>query len=159
MRLSRDQVFDLIELVGKAVSTARQRPVDASWLDDVSPGWLRRLPKPKKPPEGDPWGLFEGSSWEGGDSERTDLAAVAPGADDFGFAGQEKAQARRNQRDFGDGVSCQLWEIQRQLRFKITTVTDVLDQLRRLCDSLGSQGYISKGWARSVRAVIDRCCL
>lgn len=158
MRLSREQVFDLVELVGKAVSTARQRPVDASWLDEISPGWLRRLPKPEKPPE-DEFGLFEGSSWQSGSPEQTDLEAVAPGAGDFGFAEPEKRQARRSQREFGDGVSRQLWDIQRQVQFKLTTVTDALDQLRRLCDSLGSLGYISKGWARSVRLVIDRCCL
>lgn len=157
MRLSREQLFDLVELIGKAVATARQRPVDASWLDEISPGWVRRLPEPKKPPE-DEFGLFEGSSWQDGGAAM-DLEAVAPGAEDLGFSEVEKRPARRNQRQFGDDVSCRLWAIQRQVQFKETTVTDALDQLRSLCDSLGHLGYISKGWARSVRNVIDRCCL
>lgn len=159
MRLSRDQLFDLVELVGKAVSTARQRPPDKSWLDEAAPGWLRKLPKPKEPPK-DEYGLFEGTPWASGEeSEATDLDTVAPGAGSFGFAEPEKRKARKNQHEFGDFVSCRLWEIQRRVRFKITTVTDALEDLRRLCDSLGRQGYISKGWAKSLRCVIDRCCL
>jgi hypothetical protein len=168
MRLSRDQVFDLIELVGKAVATARQRPVTQDWLDEISPKWLRDIPKPKPNPKAhtpgqDEFGLFDGSPWssEEADSERTDLSTVVPGAADYnmGFSEVEKKTARRNQREFGDDISCRLWEIQRRMRFKLSTVTETLDQLRELCDWLGRKGYISKGWARSVRAVIDRCCL
>lgn len=159
MRLSREQFYDLVELVGKAVSTARQRPVDEAWLDDILPGWVKRLPKPKRrPPSQDEFGLFEGSSWsDDGESERTDLRTVVPGAEDVGFSGPERRKARRNQNEYGDGISCQLWSLQRQVSFGDISVTDGLEQLRELCEQIA--GYISPGWARSVRAVIDRCCL
>ena len=163
MRLSREQLFDLVELVGKAVSTARQRPVDASWLDEITPGWLRGRPKPpppRKSPGNDEFGLFNGTPWEAqDDSERTDLSTVVPGAEDFAFAEPEKRKARRNKNEFGDDVACRLWEIQRQVRFRLSTITDALEDLRQLCAYLGESGFITRGWATTVRSVIDRCCL
>lgn len=163
MRLSREQLFDLVELVGKAVSTARQRPVDESWLDEITPGWLRGRPKPNPPqksPGNDEFGLFDGSPWEAqDDSERTDLSTVVPGAEDFAFAEPEKRKARRNKNEFGDSVACQLWEIQRRVRFRLSTVTEALEDLRRLCSDLGKIRFITPGWGAMVRAVIDRCCL
>jgi hypothetical protein len=163
MRLSREHFFDLVELVGKAIATARQRPVDASWVDGISPGWLQGRPKPKPPlksPGNDEFGLFNGTPWAGlEDSERTDLETVAPGAGDFGFAEPEKRKARLTKDDFGDSAARQLWEIQRQVRFKLTTVTDGLDQLRALCDRMQAVQFVSAGWSTMVRAVMDKRCL
>jgi hypothetical protein len=163
MRLSREQLFDLVELVGKAVSTARQRPVDASWLDEITPKWLQDRPKPKPPlksPGNDEFGLFDGTPWSAQeDSERTDLSTVVPGAEDFAFSEPEKQKAKRNKNGYGDDVACQLWEIQRRVRFRLSTVTEALDDLRQLCDRLGQIRFITSGWATMVRSVIDRCCL
>lgn len=163
VRLSRERFFDLIELVGRAVATARQRPVDESWLDDFAPGWLKGRPKPEPRPESpseDEFGLFDGSPWADrqDDSARTDLDAVAPGADaKFGFSEVERRKARRNRNEYGDSVASALWTLQREVAFRRLSVTDGLDELRRICDRLA--GFISPGWAKSVRAVIDRCCL
>jgi hypothetical protein len=161
MRLSREQFFDLVELVGKAVVTARLKPADDSWLDEMVPGWLRAK-KPRRNPKAhtpgqDEFGLLDGTPWSSqeDESERTDLVAVAPGAGDFGFAAVERARAERAKREFGDGVSTELWTIQRKVSLGGYTVTEGMTLLMELCRRL-SRMFISEGWANTLTRIIDR---
>lgn len=154
MRITRDYFFDMVELVGRAITTARQKPADDSWLDGMIPRWM---PKPKAPPKPaqDEFGLFSGTPW--GDSERTDLSSVVPGAqDDFGFSVVERKEASRNKHDYGDSISCELWEIQRQVRFKEIGVMEGLKDLQQLCRRL-ARNFISAGWANRLTQIIDEC--
>jgi hypothetical protein len=163
MRLTKDYCFDIIELVGKAVSTARMRRVTAKDIESLAPPWLRailealRPPPPERKPGQDEFGLFEDSPWEGQyqeDSARTDLSSVVRGAEDFQTSPVEEKVFRREWDIFGDSVSCRLWEIQRRLRFKIVGVQDTLKDLAELCRGLPN-GYISKGWGNRLIDIID----
>lgn len=139
MRLSRDQFFDLVELIGKAIATGRKKPADESWLEE------RMFQKPE--PDQDPYGLLQGTAWASGKGEN------------FGFAVPEKTRARRTKNAYGDAVAARLWDIDRQVRFRMLTVTDGLDRLRELCDGLKLLKFISAGWAQTLRAVMDKRCL
>lgn len=162
MRISRDWLFDLIELVGRAITTARSKPADGAWLDEMGAPWIRKRPR-KKPPEPrigqDEYGLFDGTPWSQdrgneGESERTDLATVVPdSAENFSLQGAEHQKAKRAKHEFGDGIACELWELQRQVRFKETGVMDALKDLQQLCRRLA--GFISEGWANRLTQIID----
>lgn len=157
MRLSREQFFDLVELVGKAITTARKKPAGEDWLEEISPRWIRdKNPKAHTPGQ-DEFGLFDGTPWSSLEdhSARTDLEAVATGAGDFGFSPVERAKADRAKREFGDTVSCQLWEIQRQVRFRLIGVTEGMTQLMELCRRL-ARHFISEGWANQLVRILDR---
>jgi len=158
MRISREYFFDLTELVGKAITTARKKPADQSWLDDMIPRWM-----PKPPPEEihkpgqDEFGLFSGTPWAStSDSERTDLSTILSQDPGFGFGPLEKKKAEKSKQDYGDSISCELWELQRQVRFKEIGVMDALKDLQTLCRRL-SKHFISEGWARRLTQIIDEC--
>ena len=160
MRISREYLFSMIEFVGKAIATARSKPADGAWLDEMGAPWIRKRPekKPREPlPGQDEFGLFDGTPWsqdEASDSERTDLATVVPdSAENFGFGPTERQKAARAKHEFGDQISCKLWELQRQVRFKETGVMDGLKDLQQLCRRLA--GFISEGWANRLAQIID----
>jgi hypothetical protein len=138
MRLSREHFFDLVELVGKALASSRTKPADDSWLDE------NLLFPHEKQENQDPYGLFEGSSWKDG-------AGRLPGLVD--------RRAQRSKNEVADSMAATLWDIHRQVRFKLTTVTDGLDQLRELCDRMLAVKLVTSGWSTMVRTVIDRRCL
>jgi hypothetical protein len=164
-RISREYVFDLLELVGKAVSTARKKAAGPKWdLDEQIDLFLRRwsiAPAEideycRKAAEEDEYGLFEGSSWrdsaagvEGSVDERENRRDYSP----WGSEAFEQRKAQRHYDDFGDSVSCSLWELQRRLRFKELGVRDALKELQEQCHRL--RGYISTGWANRLAAIID----
>lgn len=162
MRISREYLFDMLELVGKAISTARSKPADESWLDELLPGWIRdRKPRknPKAHTEGhDEFGLFDGTPWssaEEDDSRRTDLSTVVPGSkDDYGFGPLERKKASRTKHEYGDMIASELWNLQRQVRFKEVGVLDGLKDLQQLCRRL-AKWFISEGWARRLTQIID----
>lgn len=161
MRISREYFFDLTELIGKAIATARSKPADGAWVDEMGAPWIRNRPRkatPKKPQPGqDEYGLFEGTPWSSGrdeDSERTDLSTVVPeSVESFGFGPTERQKARKNKREFGDGIACELWHLDRQVRFKEIGVMDALKELQQLCRRLA--GFISEGWANRLTQIID----
>lgn len=160
MRISREYYFDLVELVGRAITTARSKPADGAWLDELGAPWIRKRPRKKPPcpkPGQDEFGLFDGTPWsqdEVSESDRTDLATVVPdSAEDFGFQGAERRKAQRAKHEFGDRVACELWELQRQVRFKEMGVMDALKDLQQLCRRLA--GFISEGWANRLTQIID----
>lgn len=157
MRLSREYAFDMIEMVGKALSTARSKPADASWIDGMVPGWLRKKlppppPDPAEPPE-DEYGLFTESGWK--DSDAGGGAVHAGGDEDLGFSVVEKKKARRNKHKYGDMYSCRLWELQRKLSFKHSSPQGTLKDLLLLCREIA--GFISCGWANRLVQIIDTC--
>lgn len=161
MRISREYLFDMIELVGKAISTARAKPADDAWLDELLPGWIRKRPPPRKNPKAhtaghDEFGLFDGTPWSSQDDspERTDLSTVVPGSkDDYGFGPVERKKASRSKHEYGDQVASELWHLQRQVRFKEVGVMDGLKDLQQLCRRLA--GFISEGWANRLTQIID----
>jgi len=158
MRISREYFFDMVELVGRAITTARLKPADDSWLDGMIPKWMPKPPPPEiHKPGQDEFGLFSGTPWAStSDSERTDLSTIVPSAQaDFGFSPVERKEATRNKRDYGDSISCELWEIQRQVRFKEIGVLEGLKDLQELCRRL-SRHFISAGWANRLTQIIDQ---
>lgn len=159
MRISREYFFDMVELVGKAITTARRKPADKSWLDGMIPKWMPKLPPEEiHKPGQDEFGLFSGTPWAAThDSERTDLSTILSGLDpQYGFGPVEKKEAERAKHDYGDSISCQLWEIQRQVRFKEIGVTEGLKDLQQLCRRL-AKTFISEGWANRLTQIIDEC--
>lgn len=156
MRISRDYVFDMIDLVGRSLTTARKKPATMDfWLDPFEGLFGARFEKELEEARGteDEWGLFEGSSWKE-PSSRTDLARVAPGAQDFQMSPVEKEKAEKNKHFEGDSISCRLWEIQRQLSFKLSSVRDCLKDLQILAASIATR-WISPGWGSRIRTIID----
>jgi hypothetical protein len=161
MRISRDYFFDMVELVGKAITTARKKPADESWLDEMLPRWMPRPPKPKEEihkPGQDEFGLFTGTDWASTeDSDRTDLSTIVPDSGvNFGFGPTERRKASRSKHEYGDSISCELWELQRKVRFKEVGVMDALKDLQALCRRL-AKAFISEGWANRLTQIIDEC--
>ncbi len=156
MRISRDYVFDMIDLVGRALTTARKKPASMDfWLDPLEGLFGKRFEKELEEAKGteDEWGLFEGSTWEE-PSARTDLARVAPGAEDFQMSPVERVKAEKNKNHEGDMLSCRLWEIQRHLSFKLSSVHDCLKDLQVLAAAIAKR-WISPGWGDRLRTIID----
>lgn len=170
MRLSREYFFDIAELVGKAITTARKKEAGPEWnMDEQLEIFMRRWDIEIDPAiekaiqneakaEDDRWGLFETSGWkdsaqdgrEGPIDERENRRQYSK----YGSEKFEQKKAQRCYNDFGDGVSCNLWELMRQVRFKETRVVDALKDLQRLCHQIS--GYISKGWASRLAQIIDQ---
>jgi len=161
MRLTREYAFDMIEMVGKAVVTARKKAVTMRDIDGLVPPWLKdilRRSRPEPSPGQDEFGLFGESPWAAqyeSDSERTDLASVVPGAEDFQTSPVERKMIQREWDSYGDSIACELWQIQRKLRFKTVGVQDTLKDLQALCYRIRS--FISKGWANRLAQIIDAC--
>lgn len=167
MRISREYFFDLCELIGKAVTTARKKAAGPEWdmdeqieilarrwsidLDEVD----RRIREEAE--KEDQYGLFGGSDWKDSAQDGVDGAVdERENRREYSSYGSEKFEQRKAQRcynDFGDGVSCRLWELMRQVRFKETKVVDAMKDLQGLCNGLG--GYISSGWGNRLAQIID----
>ena len=119
MKLTKEYAFDMIEMVGRAVATARQKQVTPETLDGMTPKWLKDLfkgrGKPRHKPGQDEFGLFEGSPWESQyrESDNADLENVIPGVDGFSFTEVERRKLQREWDQYGDAIACQLWELQK----------------------------------------------
>ena len=167
MRLTREYAFDMIELVGKAVTTARKKDKDAGpeWDMDAQlqrfiDRWaIKENPLDKAVRESagsgdDQFGLFQDTDWKD-NGEGTVSDQEQERYSEWGSEEYEQRRARRYRKEFGDAVSCRLWEIQRQLRFKEAGVQDTLKRLQSLCNDLAK--YISTGWATRLANIIDSC--
>lgn len=169
MRLSREYFFDIAELVGKAITTARKKQAGPEWdMDEQIEMFLRRWQieidpvekaiREEAKAEDDRWSLFESSGWK--DSAQDGQKGAVDEREnriEYSKWGSEKFEQRKAQRyynDFGDGISCRLWELMRQVRFKETRVVDALKDLQYLCHQL--RGYISTGWASRLAQIIDQ---
>jgi hypothetical protein len=167
MRISREYFFDLCELIGKAVATARKKAAGPEWdmdeqleifarrfainLDEVD----RRIREEAE--KEDTYGLFRTSGWKDSAQDGVD-GAVNERENRLQYSewGSERFEQRKAQRcynDFGDGVSCRLWELMRQVQFKETRVMDAMKDLQNMCSGL--QGYISAGWGNRLSQIID----
>lgn len=169
MRISREYFFDFCELVGKAITTARKREAGPAWNMDeqleiffrkweVDRDEIDRRIREEAKNEDDRFGLFDESGWKdsAGDGQEGAIDE-RENRKEFSKWGSEKFEQRKAQKfynDFGDGASCQLWELMRQVRFKETRVVDALKDLQHLCHQLAGH-YISAGWANRLAAVID----
>lgn len=168
MRLSREYFFDMCELVGKAITTARKKKAGPSWdmdeqLEIFFRKWeidrdeVERRIRAEAKEEDDRFGLFEASSWrDSAQDGQMGPIDERENRQEYSKYGSEKFEQRKAQKfynDFGDGVSCRLWELMRQVRFKETGVVDGLKELQGICGQL--VGYISAGWANRLAAIID----
>lgn len=145
MRLSREQFFDLVELVGKAIVTARQKPADVSWLAGLAPGWLRKKELEEEPKE-DVYGLFSGTAWVEDQEKKRSI---------YEFSVMGRAKVERAKKAYEDSISCELWQIDRGVRFRKLPVTEGMTQLMELCRRL-SKHFISEGWANLLVRILDR---
>lgn len=166
MRISREYFFDLCELVGKAITTATQKEAGPKWdmeeqLECFARRWSLDLDavdrKIREAHKEDEYGLFEESGWKDSAQDGTDSAVdERENRRAYSRYGSERFEQRKAQRcynDYGDTVSCHLWELMRQVRFKETRVVDAMKDLQRLCNGLG--GYISSGWGNRLAQIID----
>jgi hypothetical protein len=163
MRLTREYAFDMIELVGKAVSTGRLKEADRTWDLDEQMGLFARRWRLKLDPveeavkEADreySESLFGGTPWA---DEGEGPLSEHPG-DKYSEWGSERFEQRRAKREkdsYGDGVACRLWELQRRLRFREIGVQETLKSLQTLCSQLHSVKFISAGWASRLAQIID----
>jgi hypothetical protein len=168
MRISREYFFDMCELVGKAVTTARKKEAGPSWNMDeqleiffrkwkIDADKVDRAIREEAKEEDDRWGVFKESGWK--DSAQDGQGGPIDEREnrqEYSKYGSEKFEQRKAQKfynDFGDGVSCRLWEIMRQVRFKEIGMVDGLKELQRICNDLA--GYISAGWANRLAVIID----
>jgi hypothetical protein len=165
VRITREYVFDMIEMVGKAITSARAKKdkagpewdldgaIDAlihRWMEERDP--LARKIREAAKNEDDRWGLNLG--WT--DSEPGGGVDDAP-REKFSEWGSEKFEQRRAAAcydDFGDSLSCRLWKIQRQLSFKDIGVQEAFTQLIELCERAACVRYITKGWANRLLAIL-----
>lgn len=167
MRITREYVFDMIEMVGKAVSGARAKKGKAGpewdldehlgrilrrWAEDNDP--LARKIREAARNEDDRWGLKTG--WV--DSQQDGQGSIDDRPrerySEWGSEAFEQRRAARGYDQYGDAVSCRLWKIQRRLSFRETGVQDALKCLIELCEQMGASGYLSKGWANRLMAIL-----
>jgi len=168
MRISREYFFDLVELVGKAITTARKKPAGPEWnmeeqlrtfmrRHEIEEDDLDRAVREAADREDDRWNVFGESGWKDSAQDGNDGAVDArPERKAFSRWGSEAFEQKKCQREkdeFGDGISCQLWELQRQVRFKETKVVDAMKDLQHLCHRLA--GFISAGWGNRLAQIID----
>jgi hypothetical protein len=167
MRITREYIFDLIELVGKAVVTARKKAAGPEWdLDEqvarfidrwrLNRDRIEKAVQEEAAAENNHWGLDLGG-WKDSTENGTAGSLDDRPRETYSRWGSEAFEQRRAQREydfFGDAAACSLWEIQRRLRFKETGVMDSLKDLQGMCDNLRT--YISTGWANRLAAIIDQ---
>lgn len=166
MRVTRDWLFDYIELVGKAIAGVRSRRAGPEWdLDDLISGFIdrwrmnrdriERSIEREAQEEDDHWGL--GIDWKDSADDGTSGPLGDRPRKEYSRWGSEAFEQKRAQGyydDFGDAISCRLWEIQRRLRFKEMGVLDTAKELQEMLHKL--KGYVSAGWANSLAAIIDQ---
>src|SRR5262249_37320669 len=121
MRISREYFFDLCELIGKAITTARKKAAGPDWdMDEQLEIFFRkwaidrdevdRRIREEAAEEDDRFGLFGDSGWKDSAQDGTDGAVdERENRREYSKWGSEKFEQRKAQRcynDFGDGVSC-----------------------------------------------------
>jgi hypothetical protein len=132
MRITRDYVFDMIEMVGRAIAASKEKPAPVKeWTLE---GMLGDDPDEKA----DEWGVIAECGW------RTPRQRAL------------ERDARQNRRDMAFGVSASLCKLQKDLQFKRVGVTEALKDLQRICES-AKHGLISKAWANQIARIIDTC--
>lgn len=162
MRITREYLFDMVEMVGKAVATARRRQADDSWLmDDILDMMIRKSELTEsmvdEEAQKEDWGVVDDSQWKSKDDaqtkeERLDLDKngwSVYGADQF-----EMKKAQKEKDDFGEVVAWQLRSLQRAVAFKDIGVIEGLKRLQELCHRF-RKTFISEGWANRLAAIID----
>jgi hypothetical protein len=169
MRITKEYVFDMIEMVGKAVANARAKSDKAGpewdfwgsvesmvrrWMDEKDP--IARKIKAAAEAEDDRWNLETG--WKDSAQDSVDGQVAEPQYretySEYGSEKFEQRTAKREYKEFGDTVSCRLWKIQRELSFGDSGVHDALKDLIRLCEWMGGLNYISKGWANRLLVIL-----
>ncbi|SRR5579871_1982026 len=168
MRITREYFFDLCELVGKAITTARKKQAGPQWnMDEQLAIFFRkweidmdevdRAIQESAEAEEDHFGLFEGSGWkDSAEDGRKGPVDEPEKRETYSRWGSEKFEQRKAQRyydAYGDQVSCRLWQLMREVRFNETKVTDAMKDLQHLCNRLS--GYISTGWGNRLAQIID----
>jgi hypothetical protein len=167
MRITKEYVFDMIEMVGKAVTNARAKKdkagpewdLEASldcmirrWMDDQDP--LAKRIKEAASNEDDRWNLQTG--WV--DSQADGQGSLDDGPretySEYGSEKFEQRKAKRGYDQYGDQISCKLWKINRRLAFGDIGVQDALHKLITLCVEMGHVKYISRGWADRLAAIL-----
>jgi regulator of RNase E activity RraB len=131
MRITREYVFDMIELVGKAVQTARKKEAGPEWDMDYQ---IQKF------------------------CERHELSPLEQAIKEsvgIQYEDYDSGKAKRAKHDFGDAVSCELWAIQRELSFKMIGTQDAIKRLQSLCNRLAR--FISAGWGTRLANIIDTC--
>lgn len=167
MRITKEYVFDMIEMVGKAVTNARAKKGKAGpeWdLDQALNGMIRRWMEDQDPlakrireaanNEDDRWNLQTG--WVDSQSDGQGSLDDRP-RETFSQYGSEKFEQRKAVRgydQYGDAISCKLWKIQRELSFGDIGVQVALHKLVSLCSEMALTKYISKGWADRLSAIL-----
>jgi len=165
MRITREYLFDMVELVGTAVATARRRQADDSWLiDDMLDFMIRKYDLTEtmvdEEAQKEDWGVVDDSQWKSKDEastkeERLDLDKN--GWSVYGAEGFEMKKAQKAKDEFGEVVAWQLRTIQRAVAFKDIGVIEGLKRLQELCNHL-RKTFISEGWANRLAAIIDSSC-
>jgi len=164
MRITREYVFDMIEMIGKAVATARKRQASDYWLiDNLMDFFVRRYdiaePMVDEEAQKEDYGLLEGTEWQGQNEARnreTRLDLDRNGWSKYGADAYEMKRAQKFKDEFGDCVAWQLRTISRKLAFKDIGAVEALKELQKLCDGLRKH-FISDGWANRLAAIIDSC--
>lgn len=126
MQLTRDVVFDWIEMVGYAVAGAKVRKTQLQrMLEDLFRG----------EPDEDEWGLFTDSPWV--DRHRT----------------RAVREARTDARDHAFYLSQQLCDLSYHLRKRDIGVHAAFEELRSICRA--GRGTISKAWENQITRLQD----
>lgn len=131
MRITREYVFDMIELIGKAVQTARKKEAGPEWDMDYQ---IQKFAERH---------------------ELTPLEAAIKESVGINYEDYDRQKAKYAKKDFGDTVSCELWSIQRELSFKIIGTQTAAKKLQSLCNRLVR--FISAGWGTRLAHIIDTC--
>ncbi len=168
MRITREYFFDLCDLIGKAITTARKKPAGPEWNMDEQIGFfmrrheidqdkLEKAIREEAQAEDDRWNVFGESGWkdsaQDGQEGAVDASEKRREYSKWGSEQFEQRKAQREKNQFGDSVSCRLWELMRQVRFKETRVVDAMKDLQQLCRGLS--GFISSGWGNRLAQIID----
>lgn len=167
MRITKEYVFDLIEMIGKAVSTARAKKAKAGpewdldesigrmihrWMEDRDP--LAKRIKEAADNEDDRWGLETGWVDSQADGQGSLDDRPRETYSEYGSEKFEQRKAVRGYDQYGDAISCKLWQVNRKLAFGDIGVQDALHKLVTLCVEMGQLKYISRGWSDRLAAIL-----
>lgn len=165
MRITREYLFDMVEMVGKAVSTARRRQADDSWLiENMIDFMVRKYDLTEtmvdEEVQKEDWGVVDDSEWKPKDEASTRQERLDLDQNGWSIYGADQLEMKKAQKEkdkFGESVAWQLRSIQRAVAYKDIGVIEGLKCLQELCSHL-RKFFISEGWANRLAAVIDSSC-